>query len=275
MTNTSYKYQTKGFTLGLASFLHLSSKLSLSAEAGAMNYQISSDNPDHIDETSLAPYLGINIGYSITENIKIITQYYRYEKICDSFQMESDYLGLGFSYQFKNKNKNKNLIEAEHVQMSAGVDNDGVADKLDICSTTSPAHMADGHGCVRYVEQLEHQNLGSIKFAVSSSVVTSNSYNQIEKLANYMNRYPKSTVLISGHASKTGREEYNIDLSIARADAVAAILTTHYNINRARIMIKGFGSSQPIVNGMSSSANIENRRVELQVTRPTKKILPR
>ena len=270
-TSTSYTIETKGITAGLVAFLPLSSKWSLSAEAGAMNYQISSDSSEYTNDNGIAPYLGAGVGYNITKNVKLQAQYRRYESSWDTFQMNSNYMGLELSYRFKGKNLA--VAPTDTVNTPLDTDGDGVNDDLDICPNTPTTHQVDSRGCSEYVKKIEQHDLAMIQFANNSSLVTQDSYKYIDDLANYMNRYPQSTVLISGHASKVGNEEYNIKLSLQRANSVAMILIEKYGIGEVRVETKGFGSSEPKMKGTSARANEVNRRIEAHVSRTTQEVL--
>ncbi|HND33258.1 MAG TPA: OmpA family protein, partial [Myxococcota bacterium] len=71
-------------------------------------------------------------------------------------------------------------------------------------------------------------------------------------------------VLISGHTNQNGAEEFNWRLSDARAYAVMSWLVEQ-GVDPARLISKGFGESQPLVDPRSAEAEVRNRRVEFQV----------
>ncbi|WP_394392005.1 OmpA family protein [Shewanella woodyi] len=268
----------KGMTLGLVGFMPLSQRWSLSAEAGAMNYLLSNNKQygtEYYSDSGVAPYFGVGVGYNITENLKLQAKYRRYENLEDdkwnTLDMESNYWGLELSYRFGRTAPA--AVVAPVVAAPVDSDNDGVTDDMDQCPNTPSTHQVDGNGCTVYKETTEQRDVGSIQFANNSSVVKNESYQQIEKLANYMNQHPKSTVLISGHASDVGKAEYNMMLSDKRANAVAKILVEKYGIAQDRVEAKGFGITQPIIEGSSPAANKANRRIEAHVTGVKKEAL--
>ena len=63
----------------------------------------------------------------------------------------------------------------------------------------------------------------------------------IERIAQYLYDHPDVNVTINGYASPEGTEEYNLQLSQRRADAVKAILVDKYGISSSRIAALGHG----------------------------------
>ncbi|GIU02646.1 OmpA family protein [Shewanella algidipiscicola] len=259
-----------GMTLGLVGFWPLADRWSLSAEAGAMNYVLSNNKQwgsEYYSDSGVAPYVGAGIGYNFTENFKLQAKYRRYENLDEdkwnTLEMESNYWGLELSYRFGHS------VPAPVVAAVAPLldsDNDGVTDDMDKCPDTAANHKVDASGCTIYKEVTEQHDLGVILFDNNSSVVKKESYEKIQKLADYLNQHSRSTVMISGHASDVGAPDYNMALSERRASAVADILVNQYGISRARVTSKGYGITQPVIPGRSAEANKANRRIEAHVT---------
>jgi outer membrane protein OmpA-like peptidoglycan-associated protein len=71
-------------------------------------------------------------------------------------------------------------------------------------------------------------------------------------------------LVVEGHTDSLGSEEYNLALSIRRAEAVY-----RYLVNRGvppEIMrIEGFGETQPVADNATEQGRAQNRRVELKV----------
>jgi len=70
------------------------------------------------------------------------------------------------------------------------------------------------------------------------------------------------SILIKGHTDNIGSEEYNQKLSIRRADAVKKYLIEK-GISQEKIVVQGFGETQPIADNNSENGRSKNRRVEL------------
>ncbi|GIU27253.1 OmpA family protein [Shewanella sp. MBTL60-007] len=259
----------KGMNLGLVAFWPFAGNWSLSAEAGAFNYLISNNKnygSEYYSDSGVAPYVGAGIGYNITDNLKLQAKYRRYENLDEdkwkTLEMESNYWGLELSYRFGSKAKPVPVVAPIVV---ADSDNDGVTDDLDQCPNTPPTHKVDANGCTIYQEAEDEFDIEA-KFANNSAKVEPSSYGDIKDLAAYMSQHPNSEVMISGHASNTGSAAYNMDISERRAAAVAEILVNEYGIAPERVSSKGYGITQPLIEGSSAEANKANRRIEAHVT---------
>lgn len=258
----------KGMTLGVVGIWPFRERWSISAEAGAMNYTISNNRQwgtEHYSDSGVAPYIGAGVGYNITDNLKLQAKYRRYENLDENeyntLEMQSNYWGLELSYRFGS-------AAPATVAAAAAIDsdNDGVEDSMDKCPDTPANHKVDAAGCTIYKEVTEQRDVGSILFDNDSDTVKQVSYERIKKLADYMAQHPRSTVLISGHASDVGKADYNMDLSERRAKAVATILVETYGVESKRVTAKGYGITKPVIQGRSAEANKANRRIEAHVT---------
>jgi len=70
-------------------------------------------------------------------------------------------------------------------------------------------------------------------------------------------------VLIVGHSDNQGTLDYNLDLSLSRARAVASDLVASYGIEASRLSGHGVGFLAPIAPNASEEGRGRNRRVEL------------
>jgi outer membrane protein OmpA-like peptidoglycan-associated protein len=72
---------------------------------------------------------------------------------------------------------------------------------------------------------------------------------------------PDVTVFIAGHTDAVGAVDYNLDLGLRRAKAVAIALASR-RVNRAQIFLVSFGKAVPIASNDSDAGRARNRRVE-------------
>jgi len=275
----------RGMSLGFVGFYPLADKWSLSAEAGALNYLISNKkeyNTEYYSDSGIAPYLGAGVGYNFTDNLKLQAKYRRYENLDEekwnTLSMESNYWGLELSYRFGTSTPAPVAapVVAPIVAVTPGdADKDGVKDNMDKCPNTPLTHKVDATGCTVYENITTKHDLGGILFANDSAEIRAGSFADLEKLADFMNKYPQHTVSIGGHASNVGKAEYNMKLSERRAVAVANTLNTKYGISKSRISAVGYGITQPVMQGSSAEANRVNRRIEAIVTGTEKRAVLR
>jgi len=82
----------------------------------------------------------------------------------------------------------------------------------------------------------------------------------LPEVINQMIKRPSLRILIEGHADEDGSENYNMSLSMRRAQSVANFLISN-GISPNRIDIQAFGESMPVVPGDDEDARAKNRRV--------------
>jgi outer membrane protein OmpA-like peptidoglycan-associated protein len=99
-------------------------------------------------------------------------------------------------------------------------------------------------------------------FAFDSAEIKPGAYPSLDKAAGILNRYENTIIQIEGHTDSVGSEQYNMELSTRRADAVAEYLVSQ-GVNPARVRTVGFGESEPIADNDSPWGRSQNRRVEM------------
>jgi outer membrane protein OmpA-like peptidoglycan-associated protein/tetratricopeptide (TPR) repeat protein len=83
-------------------------------------------------------------------------------------------------------------------------------------------------------------------------------------LAMSLRRYPGTEVLVIGHTDTVGSEQYNIALSIRRAESARAYLIS-LGVPSRRIRTLGSGESEPLAPNDSNAGRQINRRVEIAI----------
>jgi outer membrane protein OmpA-like peptidoglycan-associated protein len=97
-------------------------------------------------------------------------------------------------------------------------------------------------------------------FDVNSSTIKPGGYAELDRVANVLAQYPQTMIRVEGHTDQTGSEQYNLQLSERRANAVKNALTQK-GIDAARITPVGMGECCPV-----SSDTAANRRVSMVLT---------
>ncbi len=92
------------------------------------------------------------------------------------------------------------------------------------------------------------------------------------KLCLLLDRNPGLYCWIEGHTDLVGGDEFNLSLSIQRAEAVKNYLVRSLRMDPAKIITRGFGRYEPIVITGTPEEQSANRRVEIRMrkTPPTK-----
>ncbi len=107
--------------------------------------------------------------------------------------------------------------------------------------------------------------LGDVFFRVNQATLSADGQRNVRKLADYLNQYPESKVLIEGHTDSTGSNSLNQALSERRADAVRTALMA-MNVAGDRVPILGLASAYPAATNDTSAGRQLNRRVEIIVS---------
>lgn len=79
-------------------------------------------------------------------------------------------------------------------------------------------------------------------------------------------KLPDVKIIVAGHTDNMGEEKYNDKLSLSRADAVKTYLQELHGVSPERIIIKGYGLSNPIDTNETEEGRAKNRRAHIQIT---------
>jgi hypothetical protein len=85
------------------------------------------------------------------------------------------------------------------------------------------------------------------------------------KVALLLDRNPELYCWIDGHTDLFGGDEFNVELSRKRAEAVREYLVGTLNFAAARIIVRGRGKSEPLVKAGDVEQQALNRRVEIKM----------
>ncbi len=109
-------------------------------------------------------------------------------------------------------------------------------------------------------------------FEFNSSELRESAKVGLMKLCLLMDHNPGLYCWIEGHTDLVGGDEFNLNLSIKRAEAVKNHLVNSARMDPSKIITRGFGRYQPIVISGTAEEQSANRRVEVRMrkTPPTK-----
>ena len=113
----------------------------------------------------------------------------------------------------------------------------------------------------------------TIEFDNGSAELKTSMYVDLDKLSDFLLDNPDFKLKIAGHTDSDGSYDFNMDLSIDRAKAIAEYIIYFGTIPSAKIETFGYGSSQPIVEEKTEEDQALNRRVEFELYRPSQEEL--
>ncbi len=119
-----------------------------------------------------------------------------------------------------------------------------------------------GVGIVREGDNIRLNMPSDITFDTDRSEIKPSFDDTLAKVASTLQKYPKTTIDVIGHADSTGADDYNLALSERRARSVAGFLVSH-GVMEQRIWTQGRGESQPIASNDTADGRAKNRRVEI------------
>jgi len=99
-------------------------------------------------------------------------------------------------------------------------------------------------------------------FDFDSDRLRAESKKNLDNLASSLSDFGDSKLLLVGHTDSQGGDEYNINLSRRRADAVASYLESQ-RVSVSRVQTSGRGESEPIASNDTDEGRQANRRVEV------------
>jgi OOP family OmpA-OmpF porin len=106
--------------------------------------------------------------------------------------------------------------------------------------------------------------LDHIYFDFDKTTLKKESYEELARVVDFLNRNPTVEIEIAGHTDSRGSDEYNLRLSSGRTQAVVDYLVSQ-GINPRRLQAVGYGESRPIDTNDTEAGRARNRRVEFTV----------
>lgn len=145
-------------------------------------------------------------------------------------------------------------------------DQDGVADSVDQCLGTGMGVNVDEYGCPFVPRITTTITLSdNVKYASGSFSLTEGAKMVLDTIALSMIAYPDTKIKISGFADASGAEDFNLELSQKRADAVRDYLVSK-GAPAERMTSVGYGEDPQyfIADNDTVEGRHKNRRVEIE-----------
>ena len=140
-----------------------------------------------------------------------------------------------------------------------------------ICHKTAPQEDTTGEIVTQQTPVLEEQIITRYTIAEAAmfkfdSEELRSENNRIDEVMKDIQAHPDTIVYVEGHTDNIGTEEYNKELSLARARAVARELNKR-GCATNRIRIYGAGSTKPIASNDTEEGRARNRRVDVALVK--------
>lgn len=142
-------------------------------------------------------------------------------------------------------------------------DGDGIPDKDDQCPDEKGTIASNGcpdqpTDLINFIGSEQNRFL----FSASSSKLSAENIETLNTLKVLMDKYPKASITVEGHASSDGSTDYNQKLSEQRAEALKAHLISS-GVSADRIDTVGYGETKPIEDNSTVNGRKNNRRAKI------------
>ncbi len=141
-------------------------------------------------------------------------------------------------------------------------DGDFVGDGIDKCPSTPPGLKVDQNGCEYIRGKMKFAGLG---FAAGTTTLIPGAIFLIRRMAEIIRSHPEAKVEIAGHTDEPGSVEDNLKLSLKQAQVIRDKMV-EMGVPRDRLIVKGYGVSDPIQRSETPEGKKANRRIEFRFT---------
>lgn len=138
-----------------------------------------------------------------------------------------------------------------------------VSDQLDTRSLTQYTELQRDLFLVP-IRKKEVIRLNNLFFDFARSELRSESFAELDRLAEFLAANTKIIIELSGHTDNVGQDDDNRRLSQERVNAVRTYLVSK-GVNEKRLKAVGLGKSKPIASNATEEGRQRNRRVEFKI----------
>ena len=101
-------------------------------------------------------------------------------------------------------------------------------------------------------------------FEINTDRLTKESKSKFDAAMHDIISFPAAEVIVIGHADRSGTPDYNMMLSIRRAESIRRMLVSA-GLEASRIQAIGRGDLEPTISQASGTSEPRNRRVEIKL----------
>ena len=172
------------------------------------------------------------------------------------------------------------LLDIPVATVSVDSDGDGVIDEIDQCANTTENVIVDKRGCAEIVSLAGMPPMMEYRafFIKGSSELLPQYHDELDKVADQMNKYDKATIKIEAHVSEDEVSEASTSnlqsnsLAKSRAVIIKNYLILNHKIEPSRMTTLDCGIRGSIAPSDTEEGRAMNRRVYGLVTQSDKKI---
>jgi outer membrane protein OmpA-like peptidoglycan-associated protein len=254
-------------------------------------YNFSLDHAGTQTDQSAMVTLALNVEYNLSRSLSLgLEGQYRYynwklEQVNTTYNTETANATIGLRYKFGATGKKQH---ARNISLSAynpapapiliekpGKDN--TAETLDRVKALEDENaelmntikdMKNDILALSTKEKPEsNATFKNIEFEFGSDKLAQSAYPVLDQVADMLKSNSSSVNLsVAGYTDYIGTAEYNLVLSVKRANTVKKYLLSK-NVPASRISISGYGKENPIAPNSTVEGRQRNRRVEFQLTK--------
>lgn len=148
-------------------------------------------------------------------------------------------------------------------------DNDGILDADDKCPNKPGLQTTEGCPPEEQKVRLDGERIKlteKVAFQPDKAIIEKESYELLQQVGLLIRTNPDiKKVEIGVHTDQEMSVEENQVLSEARAEAIQTFLVEGANVAADRLVVKGYGDTEPIIASELPQARAQNRRVEFKV----------
>jgi outer membrane protein OmpA-like peptidoglycan-associated protein len=109
--------------------------------------------------------------------------------------------------------------------------------------------------------------LVGLTFDSGASQIRPESFDLLAKVERAIDVFPRSELIIEGHTDSHGGDDFNQQLSQARAESVQQYMINAMRIPTYRLIATGYGETRPVASNETESGRARNRRIDI-IIRP-------
>ncbi|MNJ14622.1 Outer membrane protein A precursor [compost metagenome] len=240
--SAAYEGDLNGLSFVAKPYWQLSDSWSLFGKAGLMLWELDVTGDElnyarEVTDRGGSPLLGAGLEYAFNHNWRTNLEYQWLGQIggSDTGEMDVNAVNLGIIYQFTSE-----PVPAPELAPAPVV--------------IEPAHPT--------VELQAPWSLGGLLFASNASAITPELASALQPALQRLQANPQEHLIIDAHTDNRGSDEYNLLLSVRRAEAVRTYFIQQ-SVQTTQLTTKGMGESQPVADNATEEGRSKNRRVEL------------